>query len=298
MSKILSVISMLTGQISSHALQVVQAQISSGVIRSNNESALIVISESTPSGADTTGEPVAAMTSPAFNTISRGSSGLPVAWAGHTLVHRPHIVQASRSSNCFHVKSSTVEAPKLSSSVSSRFGIGRIAPFGRSLSFRYMFIGEVKMWRSIVNGSSARNATKPANVDDPHPLVPGAETVGRPAVDEGGERVADERPLLVVGHALFGDPEHLGAEAGHTDGEERGEDRCVLGLRLDADAVWPLHVTPDDRPDDATEEHESGSVADERIRGYVVPCRNFSSSGSWWLISSTVVTPSSTRNPK
>ena len=74
---------------------------------------------------------MAAITSPVLSTISRGSSGLPVAWAGQTLVQRPHIVQASVSSSCFHVKSSTTEAPNVSSSVSARFGIGFIAPFGR-----------------------------------------------------------------------------------------------------------------------------------------------------------------------
>jgi hypothetical protein len=55
------------------------------------------------------------------------------------------MVQASVSSSCFQVKSSTTEAPKDSSSVSIRFGIGFMAPFGRSLSDRYMFSGEVKM---------------------------------------------------------------------------------------------------------------------------------------------------------
>ena len=110
-----------------------QAQSSSAVMRSNNELAPIVISWSVPSGGATTGSPVAAITSPTLSTISRGSSGLPVAWAGHTLVHRPHIVQASVSSSCFHVKSSTTEAPNVSSSVSARLGIGFIAPFGRSL---------------------------------------------------------------------------------------------------------------------------------------------------------------------
>ncbi len=98
---------MLTGQFSSHALHDVHDQISSVVIRSNSRSADTVISESTPIGGDTTGLPVAAMTSPVLSTISRGSSGLPVACAGHTAVHRPHIVQASVSSSCFQVKSST-----------------------------------------------------------------------------------------------------------------------------------------------------------------------------------------------
>ena len=60
------------------------------------------------------GSPVAAMTSPIFSTISRGSSGLPVAWAGQTDVQRPHIVQASVSSSCFQVKSSTVDGAEAS----------------------------------------------------------------------------------------------------------------------------------------------------------------------------------------
>src|SRR5689334_15595357 len=158
MSRILSRISMLTGQISSHALQLVHAQISSAEIRSNTLSAPTVMSESRPTGGDTTGEPVALITSPTFNTISRGSSGLPVACAGHTDVQRPHTVHASVSSNCFQVKSSIFTAPNDSRSVSIRFGIGFIAPFGRSRSFEYMFIGDVNMWRSLVTGRIARNA--------------------------------------------------------------------------------------------------------------------------------------------
>ena len=96
------------------------------------------------------------MTSPVLSTISRGSSGLPVACAGHTLVQRPHMVQASVSSSCFQVKSSMVEAPKLSSSVSIRLGMGFMAPLGRSRSRRYMLSGEVNMWRSIVVDRIAR----------------------------------------------------------------------------------------------------------------------------------------------
>src|SRR5215204_164294 len=145
MSRILSRISMLTGQISSQALQLVQSHSSSDVMRSNTELAPILISGTVPIGGDTVGLPVAAMTSPTLSTISRGSSGLPVAWAGQTLVQRPHMVQASVSSSCFHVKSSTTEAPNDSSSVSIRLGIGFMAPFGRSLGLRYMFNGDVNM---------------------------------------------------------------------------------------------------------------------------------------------------------
>ena len=83
-----------------------------------------------------------------------------MAWAGQTAVQRPHMVHESVSSNCFQVNSSMVEAPKLSSSVSMRLGSGFMAPLGRSRSRRYMFSGDVNMWRSIVIGSSARNAMK------------------------------------------------------------------------------------------------------------------------------------------
>src|SRR5437870_594992 len=167
MSRILSRISMLTGQISSQALQVVQAQTSSAVIRSSTEPAEIVISESTVTGGGTFGEAVAAITSPTLSTISRGSSGLPVLLAGHTDVQRPQIVQASVSISCFQVKSSIRDAPKESSSVSIRLGSGFMAPLGRGLSRRYMFIGDVNMWRSLVVGSSTRKVRKPAKCS-PH----------------------------------------------------------------------------------------------------------------------------------
>src|SRR5712691_701263 len=161
MSRILSRISMLTGQISSQALHVVHAQISSGVIRSSTEFVDTVIPPSTPTGVRTFGSPEAAITSPILRTISRGSRGLPVWLAGHTDVQRPQMVQASVSMSCFQVKSSIVLAPKLSSSVSIRLGNGFIAPLGRSRARRYMFIGDVNMWRSLVVGRTTRNAQKP-----------------------------------------------------------------------------------------------------------------------------------------
>ena len=139
-------------------------------------SAEMVISPSTPIGGDTTGSPVAAMTSPVLSTISRGSSGLPVACAGHTEVQRPHMVQASVSSSCFQVKSSTTEAPKLSSSVSIRLGMAFMAPFGRSLSDRYMLSGEVKMWRSMVIGRITRKAMKREHVQRSTGLVPASQS--------------------------------------------------------------------------------------------------------------------------
>src|SRR5258708_39597869 len=132
MSRILSRISMSTGQISSHALHDVHDQISSAVIRSNRELADTVMSRSTPIGGVTLGSPVAAITSPDLSTISRGSRGLPVACAGQTDVQRPHIMHASGSRSCFQAKSSTTDAPNDSSDVSVMLGGGFNAPVGPS----------------------------------------------------------------------------------------------------------------------------------------------------------------------
>src|SRR3546814_7809004 len=76
MSRILSRISMFTGQISSHALQDVQAHTSSEVMRSNRLLADTVISGSTPMGGETTGVPVRAMTSPDLSRSEEHTSEL------------------------------------------------------------------------------------------------------------------------------------------------------------------------------------------------------------------------------
>ena len=152
-------------------------------------------------------------------------------------MHRPHIVHASVSSNCFHVKSSTVAAPNVSSSVSIRFGIAFIAPLGRSRSRRYMFSGDVNMWRIIVTGRITRNVkNKKTCVSQKAWCHPLRWSMFRNSHDE---RIADEAPLLVVGTADQRDAECLGEEAGDPEQEEDAEDGEVLGLGLDADPVRP-----------------------------------------------------------
>ena len=92
-------------------------------------------------------------------------------------------------------------APKVSSSVSIRLGIGFIAPLGRSRSFRYMFIGDVNMCRSLVVGRMIEERDEGGEVR--RPRASGARPASRADVQPSKrrQRVADERPLLEVGPA-------------------------------------------------------------------------------------------------
>ena len=156
---------MFTGQISSHALHVVHAHSSSDVIRSNIESAVTVMSRSTPTGGDTCGSPVNAITSPTFNTISRGSSGLPVACAGHTDVQRPQIVHASVSNSCFQVKSSTVDAGADVFLVPAEWVRGPL---------------KEHHWRTLLHARAIENTVFVAAADHPPPLGVGNSLIVDP----------------------------------------------------------------------------------------------------------------------
>ena len=162
--------------------------------------------------------PVAAMTSPVLSTISRGSSGLPVACAGQTDVQRPHIVQASVSSSCFQVKSSTVEAPNVSSSVSIRFGIGLHGALGA------VAVAQVHVQRRREHVAQHRDRQDHEEDEERdhvrRPTRPGASRRGGRRSDEPRQRVADERPLLErrAGRSTAM-RQRLGEEAG--DAEQR-----------------------------------------------------------------------------
>ena len=104
------------------------------------------------------------------------------------------------------------------------------------------------------------------NVGNPPALMPTSE--GAVVLHEGGEWVTNERPLLVIGHVVEGNAEHLGTEAGNTDGEERTEDDGVFGLAFDANPVWahcPRSITTQDRPHDRDGEDQSGEVTNHGI---------------------------------
>ena len=98
------------------------------------------------------------------------------------------------------------------------------------------------MCRSMVMGRIRRKAQNASTWTIHMRLVPAVERAQLGAVDEGGQRVADEAPPLEVGRPLGGDAEHLGREAGDADQQEHAEDDGVLGLGLDADAVRALDV--------------------------------------------------------
>src|SRR2546429_2700687 len=95
MSRILSRISMSTGQISSHALHDVHAQSSSAVTRSKSESAPTVMSRSTPTGGGTLGAPGARIDPPALCPLFPGSGGLSGAIARATQLGPPPIPLAA-----------------------------------------------------------------------------------------------------------------------------------------------------------------------------------------------------------
>ena len=272
MSRILSRISMFTGQISSHALHVVHAHSSSDVIRSKRLSAVTVISASVPTGGDVGGEPGRVHHLAGLQHDLAGSSGLPVACAGHTEVQRPQIVHASVSKSCFQVKSSTVDAPNVSSSVSMRFGISR----HRALGPRAVLQVHVHRAREHVAQHRGRQDHEEAeerdDVDDPRPAVRVVQAAERPAVDDARERPADERPLLEVGRrrraasrsAAIRNASVVKPVTAMT--RNVTQDHEVLGLGLDPDPVRPLPVAAGERPQEAGEEHEAEQVADERVR--------------------------------
>ena len=185
-------------------------------------------------------------------------------------------MHASVSNSCFHVKSSIFTAPKLSSSVSMRFGIGFIAPLGRSRSLQVHVHRRREHVAQLRGRQDREEREERDDVDAPQPPVRVARAVctTRPST-RLGERVADERPLLERRPALERDAQAFDEEAGDADDEERAEDHRVFGLGLDADAVRALHVAAHDRPADADEEHD----ARRRRRrpstpGTSWPCRN------------------------
>ena len=95
-----------------------------------------------------------------------------------------------------------------------RFGMGFIAPFGRSRSRRYMFIGDVNMWRNFVIGRIARNARNDTTWMTQSQRCVLWSVCGDQFLTMLGERVADERPLLERGPGDERDARGLGEEPG------------------------------------------------------------------------------------
>ena len=178
--------------------------------------------------------------------------------------------------------------------------MGFIAPLGRPLSFRYMFIGDVIMCRNFVVGRITRNAMNATTCTTHIHRCASLQRVERPRVDERRQRVADERPLL---EAPAGSSSAMrtafGEEPGDADDANVDEDRRVFGLGLDADAVRALDVAAHDRPADTDEEDDAGEVARRtRTPGTCGRAGTSVDSGSWWSISSSTVAMNKKMKPK
>ena len=261
---------MFTGQISSHARHVVHAHSSSAVIRSNSELAVIVM---LVIGADRRrhdrragGRHHLAGLEHDLAWIERLAGGVGRAHARAPPAHRAGVgVEQLLPREVLHHR----RAERL------QLGLGEVGhrlhrPLrpGR-VSRRYMFSGDVNMWRSIVTGRMARKTTNAATWPIHVHWCTVSQRRRRPAVDERAERIADEAPALEVhvraARRRLGDAHRLGDEAGQADRQQHAEDQGVLGAGLDADAVRPLHVAAGDGDQQAADERHAGEVTDEGV---------------------------------
>ncbi len=284
MSRILSRISMFTGQISSQALHEVQAQISSDVMREKTLSASTTIPDAVPTGGETLGSPVASMTSPTLSTISRGSSGLPGgvrrAYRGAPAADRARVgVEELLPGEVGDLRRPEALELRLHE---VRHRLHRA--LGTGLVLQEHVHGRRDHVAQHRGGQDHQEADERGDVYPPGPPVRVAKRSAGPRVDRAGEAPTDERPLLEVGAGAgdrpqLRDAEHLDREAGERDREERHQDDEVLRLRLDADPVRPLDVPTAEGPEDPDEEDEPEQITDERVglvgraRGGTSGCR-------------------------
>ena len=258
---------MLTGQISSQALQLVQAQISSAVIRSNTESAVTVSSASWPT-TGLMGPPgwVAAMTWPTLRTISRGSSGLPVAWAGHTDGAAPADGAGVGVEQLLPGEVLDGVGPE-----GLQLGLGQVGQrLHRPLGPVPVPEVHVERRREHVAQLGRRHqddeGEEGQHVDEPRPLVGDLQLAAvrarRRRRRAGSRRTATSRTPGRPTSAM-----RMASVVKPVTPMTRKVPRMtrVLGPGLDPDPVGPLDVAADDGPDDADQEQHAGGVADQRV---------------------------------
>ena len=247
---------MLTGQISSQALQVVQDHSSSDVIRSKRLSAVTLISASVPTGGDVGG---------------RARRVHDLAGLQHDLAGVERLARRVRGA---HRRAPPADRARvrveelLPGEVLDRrraerleLGLHEVRHLAhRALGPRPVLQVHVHRARDHVAQHRGRQDHEEReerdDVGDPRPAVRVAAARERPAVDDAGEPPTDEGPLLEARAraqllAQRRDAERLGGEAGDRDHEERHQDDEVLGLGLDPDPVRPLPVAAGERPQDA-----------------------------------------------
>ena len=200
----------------------------------------MVISRSMPIGGDTTGSPVAAMTSPVFSTISRGSSGLPVACAGHTdgaaAAHRAGVGVEQ-----------LLPGEVLDGRRAERLELGLHEVRHRlHRALRAVAVLQVHVQRRREHVAQHRGRQDHEERDERRrrgrPTATWCQRRRACSADQPSnsvdERVADERPLLERRAGRSTAMRNASAKKPVTPmHEERAEDHRVLGLGLDADAV-------------------------------------------------------------
>ena len=266
MSRILSRISMFTGQISSHALHDVHAHSSSDVMRSNTESAVMVM--------------------PSVDADRRRHDR--VAGGGHHLADLQHdlagVERLAGRVRRAHRRAAPADR--------ARVGVEQLLPgevldrrraerlelglhqvrHGLHRALGPVLVLQVHVHRRRDHVAELRGRQDHEERDERErsgcPTATGAACWSALAdhesnSDESGYPTNDH--FSKSGRPSQRDAQRLGEEAGDRDHEERDEDHRVLGLGLDADAVRALEVAAADRPHDADGEDDAGEVGGERV---------------------------------
>ncbi len=148
-----------------------------------------------------------------------------------------------------------------------RFGIGFIAPLGRSLVLQVHVHRRREHVAQLRGGQDHEEREERDDVDAPQPAVRDRRACGptsrRRARRAGTRRTTTSRSSGSPSAAM-----RTPSVKKPVTPMTRNVPRITAssGLRLDADAVRALHVAAGDRPDDADEEHDARELGAGRVR--------------------------------
>ena len=242
---------MLTGQMSSHALHVVQAQISSTEMRSNTEferhGQLVVLADDRrhrPAGCGG-GHHVADLQHD-LARVERLAGGVRRADARAAAAHRAGVgvEQLLPREVLDHVGAEGLERRLHQVGQRLHRPLGTIAVRQVHVHRRGEHVAQLR------GRQDEQERDEGERVGDPERsgASPTCGCCSRTARTAGSRRPTTSR---TSGRPIKRDAERLGEEAGDADDRERAEDHDVLGAALDADPVHLLDVAAEGRPADA-----------------------------------------------